>query len=75
MMYAIAFVIPPLALLFCGKPFSTMTNGIIWLVGLVFTLGGVGLALVIPCIIWAMAVVGGKRADKRTDRIIEALRE
>ena len=75
MMYAVAFVLPPLSLFLCGKPYSGVVNGIIWIIGCIFSLFGIGFALVIPCIIWAMAVVGSKGADMRQDRMIEALKE
>ena len=60
MRYFLAIILPPLAVLLCGKPFQFVLN-------LVLTL-----LFWIPGVIHAILVVNGHLADKRTDRIIQA---
>ncbi|WP_138379590.1 YqaE/Pmp3 family membrane protein [Luteithermobacter gelatinilyticus] len=73
MIYVLAFLIPPLALLFQGKIFQAIFNALIWGVGLFFVLLG-------GWILWAIAVghaifvVHGARADARTQKIVDAIK-
>ena len=62
MLYLLAILCPPLAVLFCGKPIQALLN-------LVLTL-----FFYVPGLIHAILVVGEYKADKRTDRLIEATR-
>lgn len=61
MRYILAILLPPVAVLFCGRPVQFLVN-------LVLTL-----LLWIPGMIHAMLVVNGYYADRRTERIIRAL--
>lgn len=61
MRYILAVLLPPVAVLFCGRPVQFLLN-------LVLTL-----LFWIPGMIHAMLVVNGYYADRRTDRIIRAL--
>ena len=60
MLYLLAIILPPVAVLICGKPIQAVLN-------LILTL-----ALWIPGIVHAIFVVHSNLADKRTDRIIDA---
>ena len=62
MLYLLAIVAPPLAVLLCGKPGQAVLN-------LLLTL-----CLWIPGIIHAMMVVSSHQADQRTDRIVREMR-
>ncbi len=78
MSYVLAVLVPPLAILFAGKPFQAVFNGLLWLLGLVlmilpFVPGLVtwGLAA-----LWAILVVHGRRSERRDRRLVEeALRQ
>ena len=63
MMYVVAIFLPPLAVLLCGKPFQALFNlclcGFFW----------------IPAVVHAFVVIGGQNADRRTDRIVDAIRQ
>ena len=61
MLYLLAIVLPPVAVLIAGKPFQALLN--------------VGLTIlgIIPGIIHALFVVHNHYADKRTDRIVKAM--
>ena len=77
MMYLLALIIPPLAILFAGKPFQAVFNGLLWAGGLVFILLPfvAGQAAWGIAVIWALAVVHGRRSEARDQRLIdEALR-
>lgn len=63
MRYLLAVILPPVAVLICGKPIQALLN-------LVLTL-----LFWIPGLIHALFVVNGYYADKRTDRVIEAIKE
>ena len=62
MRYLLAIILPPLAVLLCGKPVQFFLNIILTLF------------LWIPGMIHALFVVSSHLADKRTDRIIKAMR-
>lgn len=63
MLYLLAILLPPVAVLLCGKPVQALLN---LLLTLCFWLPGVAHALF---------VVNSHLADKRTDRLIEAMKE
>lgn len=65
MMYLLAILLPPLAMLMSGKPFQA----IICLVLQITILGW------IPAAIWACLVVNSHQADKRTERLIKETRK
>ena len=64
MRYLLAIVLPPLAILTCGKPFQA-------LFALVLQITVLGW---IPAAIWAVLVVHSYQADKRTDRLVREMR-
>lgn len=63
MRYLIAILLPPLAVLLCGKPIQFVLN--VFLTLLVY----------VPGMIHAILVVHNYYADKRTDRIVKAVKE
>lgn len=71
MLYVLAWLVPPLALLLIGRPFAAIINGIWYVIATIIAIFtfGFGLPLVLPCIIHACAAVGGRNADKRIDRL------
>jgi uncharacterized membrane protein YqaE (UPF0057 family) len=62
MRYLLAILLPPVAVLMCGKPVQALLN-------LVLTC-----CFWIPGMIHALLVVGSYQADQRTDRVIRAQR-
>ena len=63
MRYLIAILLPPVAVLLCGKPFQAILN--IFLTLLFW----------VPGIIHAVLVVNNHLEDKRANRIIKAMKE
>ena len=63
MRYLLAIILPPIAVLICGKPIQALLN-------LVLTI-----LLWIPGMIHALFVVNGYHADRRTDKVIEAIKD
>ncbi len=61
MRYFLAIILPPLAVLFCGKPFQVVLNIILTLLGW------------IPGVIHALFVVNSHLADKRNKELINAI--
>ena len=61
MLYLLAIILPPFAVLICGKPIQAFLNLILTLI------------IWIPGVIHAIFVVHSYLADKRTDRVIEAI--
>ena len=61
MLTLLAIICPPLAVLFCGKPFSAILNLVLWC------------CFIIPGIIHAVIVVNNHKADKRTDKMIKGV--
>jgi len=63
MLYLLAVLLPPLAMLLCGKPFQAVAL-------LVLQITVIGW---LPAALWALFVVNNRYADRRADRMIEAL--
>jgi uncharacterized membrane protein YqaE (UPF0057 family) len=63
MRYLLAILLPPLAVFLCGKPIQGIIN--IFLT----------LAFWIPGVIHALFVVNSHLADKRTDKIVDAIKD
>ena len=61
MMYLLAIILPPIAVLICRKPILAILNLILTLI------------FWIPGMIHALFVVHSYYADKRTDKIVEAM--
>lgn len=59
-MYFLAIILPPIAVLLCGKPLQALLNLLLCLFFL------------IPGVIHALFVVHDHKANKRTERLIKA---
>ncbi len=62
MRYIIAIFLPPLAVFLCGKPFQALINILLTL------------CFWVPGVIHALLVVNSHLADKRTDRVVDAIK-
>ena len=60
MRYFLAIILPPVAVLLCGKPIQFVLNILLTLL------------FWIPGVIHAILVVNSHLADKRTDRLVKA---
>lgn len=74
MRYLLAIFVPPLAVILCGKLGQAVFNGILWIIALVTLLVGVGFGFWVVCSIHAILVVNNYLADKRNDKVIEAIK-
>lgn len=63
MRYLLAIILPPVAVLLCGKPLQFLLNILLTLF------------FWIPGVIHAILVVNSHLADKRTERLEKAIRE
>ena len=63
MRYLLAILLPPVAVFLCGKPIQGIINIILCLF------------LWVPGIVHALFVVHSHLADKRTDKIVKAIKE
>jgi uncharacterized membrane protein YqaE (UPF0057 family) len=61
-LYLVAVLLPPLAVLLCGKPFQAILNIVLTLL------------VYVPGLIHALLVVHNYYADQRTDGIVRELR-
>jgi uncharacterized membrane protein YqaE (UPF0057 family) len=61
MLYLLAIVLPPVAVLLAGKPIQALLNLVLTLLGW------------IPGVVHACFVVSSRNADRRTDRMIKAM--
>jgi hypothetical protein len=73
MSYLLAILVPPLAILFQGRPFQAVFNGLLWFGGFIFVLLPfvAGQAAVLLAIVWAVAVVYNRKSEARDRRLIE----
>jgi hypothetical protein len=77
MMYLLALVVPPLALLLSGRPFQAVFNGLLWALGLLLLLLPFvpGLPILGIVVLWALVVVHNRKQAARDQRLVdEALR-
>lgn len=77
MMYLLAVIVPPLAILLHGRPFQAVFNALLWIGGLLFILLPfvAGQAAWLLAVIWAVAVIYNRRGEARDRRLIqEAMR-
>jgi uncharacterized membrane protein YqaE (UPF0057 family) len=63
MLYLLAILLPPIAVLFCGKPIQFILNIILTL------------CFYLPGAVHAILVVNSHLADKRAERIEQAIRD
>jgi len=63
MRYILAILLPPVAVFLCGKPIQGVINILLTL------------AFFVPGVIHALFVVHSHLADKRTDKIVKAIKE
>ena len=64
MLYVVAVLLPPLALLLAGKPFQALFS-------LILQVTVIGW---FPAALWALFVVQGYYADKRANRLLREMR-
>lgn len=70
MLYLIALLIPPLALLLCGKPFQAILSAIVWILAWVLAIFGAGFIMWVILAVWAIMVV----RDRNTQKLFEEAR-
>lgn len=63
MLYAVALILPPLAVLLCGKPFQALLNIFLCLL------------VIVPGVVHALFVVHNYYADQRNQRLVQALQQ
>jgi len=63
MRYILAIFLPPVAVFLCGKPIQGIINIVLTLL------------FFIPGVIHALFVVHNHLADKRTDRVVDAIKQ
>jgi uncharacterized membrane protein YqaE (UPF0057 family) len=63
MLYVLAVLLPPLAMLLCGKPFMALFSFIL-------QVSAIGW---LPAAIWALFVVNNHYAERRTNKLIKAM--
>lgn len=60
-MYLLSIILPPVAVLLCGKPIQALLNLLLCLLGF------------IPAIIHALLVVNARKQDKRFSKLAKAI--
>jgi uncharacterized membrane protein YqaE (UPF0057 family) len=63
MLYLVAVLLPPLAVLLCGKPFQALLNLLL------------ALLFYVPGLVHAIFVVHNRYADERNERLIRAIEQ
>ncbi len=69
MLYLIAIILPPLALLLAGKPFQAIMSAVIWVLALIFTIFGLGFFMWVVLAVWAVLVVRDRNTRKMMEEI------
>lgn len=73
MMYLLALVLPPLALLLAGRPFQAVFNGLLWVLGLVLMILPflAGLPFLGVAVLWALVAVHNRKQEARDRRLVD----
>ena len=73
MMYLLALVLPPLAILLSGLVFQAVFNGLLWALGVVLLLLPFvpGLPILGIVVLWALVVVHNRKQDARDRRLVD----
>jgi uncharacterized membrane protein YqaE (UPF0057 family) len=73
MMYLLALVVPPLAVLLSGRPFQAVFNGLLWALGLALLLLPFvpGLPILGIVVLWALMVVHNRKQAARDRRLVD----
>lgn len=73
MLYLLALLVPPLAILLCGRLFQAVFNAILWVLGLALLLLPFvpGLPILGLVILWALVVVHGSKRSARDRRLVD----
>jgi hypothetical protein len=76
MRYLLAFILPPLAILFCGRWLHFVVNLVLWLVSLpLMFFAGFGIIVWLLCTAYALAICRTASLDKRLNRVVAAIQE
>lgn len=72
MLYLVALILPPLALLLCGKPVQAVISAIVWVLSWIFAIiGGLGFIMWVILAVHAIMVV----RDRNTKKMLESMRD
>lgn len=73
MLYLLAFLLPPLALLLSGRPFQAVFNGLLWVLGLVLMILPflAGLPFLGVAVLWALVAVHNRKQEARDRRLVD----
>ncbi|MBV1901755.1 MAG: hypothetical protein KUG56_08790 [Kordiimonadaceae bacterium] len=67
MLYIVALIVPPLALLLCGKPFQAIISAVVWILAWILAIFGAGIIMWCVLALWAIMVV----RDRNTRKMME----
>lgn len=73
MLYLLALLVPPLALLLSGRPFQAVFNGLLWVLGLVLMILPflAGLPFLGVAVLWALVAVHNRKQEARDRRLVD----
>lgn len=73
MLYLLALLVPPLALLLSGRPFQAVFNGLLWVLGLVLMILPflAGLPFLGVAVLWALVAVHNRKQETRDRRLVD----
>ncbi len=69
MLYLVALLLPPLALLLSGKPFQAIISGVIWILSFFFLLVGLGVFIWLFLAVWSILVVRDRNTRKMMEEV------
>jgi hypothetical protein len=76
MRYFLAFIIPPLAILLCGRWVHCIINFVFWVLSFfLIPFAGLGVIVWLVCAVHALAICRTASMDKRLNRIVSAIQE
>lgn len=76
MIYLVAIIVPPLALLLKGKIFQAIFNGFIWAFSVILAIVSLGALSLLwfVSVLWAIVAVKNAKDDERHEELVDAMR-
>mgnify|MGYP003122326124 CR=1 FL=1 len=75
MMYILALLLPPFALLLCGKPFQAIFSAILWVLAWILAIFGAGFIVWVILAVHAILVVRDRNTRKMMEDIARQSRD
>lgn len=75
MLYLVALLLPPLALLLCGKPIQAILSAVFWILAWILAIFGAGFIVWLVLAVHAIFVVRDRNTRKMMEEVARSSRD